>query len=192
MPADHDAYIAAAPEDLRPLLVRLRARLARALPDAEEIIAYKMPGSGSGKTSSRVTRPSASSEVSISLLPPSSRMPPTSPRPGSSRPRRASPSRRASRSPTDSSRNSPWPPSGNRNSERPSGKCRGRRSAQAKATRVSPLPQPAIGYAVRFYCAAPSAGRLSNAARSMRSQLGELVRSALIPPSPVVAGISMS
>ena len=44
MPADHDAYIAEAPEDLRPLLVRLRAQLARALPDAEEIIAYKMPG----------------------------------------------------------------------------------------------------------------------------------------------------
>lgn len=44
MIADHDAYIAAAPEDLRPLLVRLRAQLARALPDAEEVIAYKMPG----------------------------------------------------------------------------------------------------------------------------------------------------
>ena len=42
--ADHDAYIAEAPEDLRPLLVRLRAGLARALPDAEEVIAYKMPG----------------------------------------------------------------------------------------------------------------------------------------------------
>jgi uncharacterized protein YdhG (YjbR/CyaY superfamily) len=42
--ADHDAYIAAAPKDLRPLLVRLRAQLAHALPDAEEVIAYKMPG----------------------------------------------------------------------------------------------------------------------------------------------------
>lgn len=42
--ADHDAYIAEAPEDLRPLLVRLRAQLAHALPDAEEVIAYKMPG----------------------------------------------------------------------------------------------------------------------------------------------------
>ena len=41
---DHDAYIAEAPKDLRPLLVRLRAQLARALPDAEEVIAYKMPG----------------------------------------------------------------------------------------------------------------------------------------------------
>ena len=44
MSADHDAYIAEAPEDLRPLLVRLRAQLADALPDAEEVIAYKMPG----------------------------------------------------------------------------------------------------------------------------------------------------
>ena len=42
--ADHDAYIAEAPKDLRPLLVRLRAQLAGALPDAEEVIAYKMPG----------------------------------------------------------------------------------------------------------------------------------------------------
>lgn len=44
MVADHDAYIAEAPEDLRPLLIRLRAQLADALPDAEEVIAYKMPG----------------------------------------------------------------------------------------------------------------------------------------------------
>ena len=44
MLADHDAYIAQAPEDLRPMLVRLRAQLAHALPDAEEVIAYKMPG----------------------------------------------------------------------------------------------------------------------------------------------------
>jgi uncharacterized protein YdhG (YjbR/CyaY superfamily) len=42
--ADHDAYIDGAPKDLRPLLVRLRAQLASALPDAEEVIAYKMPG----------------------------------------------------------------------------------------------------------------------------------------------------
>lgn len=44
MLADHDAYIAQAPEILRPLLVRLRVQLARALPDAEEVIAYNMPG----------------------------------------------------------------------------------------------------------------------------------------------------
>ena len=42
--ADHDGYIAEAPEGLRPLLVGLRAQIARALPDAEEVIAYKMPG----------------------------------------------------------------------------------------------------------------------------------------------------
>jgi len=49
MPADHDAYIAAAPEDLRPLLANLRAQLARARPDAEEVMAYNMPGFRMGK-----------------------------------------------------------------------------------------------------------------------------------------------
>ncbi len=48
--ADHDAFIAAAPDEFRPLLVQLRAQLAKALPDAEEIIAYDMPGFGFGKT----------------------------------------------------------------------------------------------------------------------------------------------
>ena len=48
--ASHDAYIAAAPEDLRPLLARLREQLAGALPDAEEVIAYNMPGFRIGKT----------------------------------------------------------------------------------------------------------------------------------------------
>ncbi len=38
----HDAYIAAAPEPFRALLSRLRAQLA--LPDAEEVIKYDMPG----------------------------------------------------------------------------------------------------------------------------------------------------
>lgn len=47
---DHDAYIAAAPEALRPLLAQLREQLARTLPDAEEIIAYKMPGFRIGKS----------------------------------------------------------------------------------------------------------------------------------------------
>jgi uncharacterized protein YdhG (YjbR/CyaY superfamily) len=47
---NHDAYIAAAPEDLRPLLVDVRARLAEALPDAEELIMYDMPGFGFGRT----------------------------------------------------------------------------------------------------------------------------------------------
>ena len=42
--ADHHAYIAAAPEPFQPLLHQLRAQLAGALPDAEEIIKYDMPG----------------------------------------------------------------------------------------------------------------------------------------------------
>lgn len=42
--ADHDAYIAAAPELFQPSLKRLRALLARALPEAEEVVAYNMPG----------------------------------------------------------------------------------------------------------------------------------------------------
>lgn len=41
---DHDAYIAAAPEPFRPTLKRLRTLLARTLPDAQEIVAYNMPG----------------------------------------------------------------------------------------------------------------------------------------------------
>jgi uncharacterized protein YdhG (YjbR/CyaY superfamily) len=49
-PSDHDAYIAAAPEELRPLLENLRARLSRVLADAEEVIAYGMPGFRIGKT----------------------------------------------------------------------------------------------------------------------------------------------
>jgi uncharacterized protein YdhG (YjbR/CyaY superfamily) len=48
--SDHDAYIADAAEPLRPLLVELRAALANALPDAEELIAYDMPGFGFGKS----------------------------------------------------------------------------------------------------------------------------------------------
>jgi uncharacterized protein YdhG (YjbR/CyaY superfamily) len=50
MVADHDAYIAEAPEALRPLLAQLRAQLARTLPEAEEVIAYKMPGFRIGKS----------------------------------------------------------------------------------------------------------------------------------------------
>jgi len=42
--ADHDAYIAAAPEAFQSLLTRLRELLASTLPDAEEIVAYNMPG----------------------------------------------------------------------------------------------------------------------------------------------------
>ena len=49
-PIDHDAYIAASAEPLRPLLVQVRAQLAKTLPDAEETIAYDMPGFGFGKS----------------------------------------------------------------------------------------------------------------------------------------------
>jgi uncharacterized protein YdhG (YjbR/CyaY superfamily) len=46
---DHDAYIAAAPETFQPLLLQLRAQLAKVLPDAEELIMYELPGFGFGK-----------------------------------------------------------------------------------------------------------------------------------------------
>lgn len=42
--ADHDSYIAAAPEAFRPSLIHLRTLLSRILPEAEEIVAYDMPG----------------------------------------------------------------------------------------------------------------------------------------------------
>jgi len=42
--ADHDAYIAAAPEPFQAPLTNLRRQLAQALPDAKEIISYNMPG----------------------------------------------------------------------------------------------------------------------------------------------------
>lgn len=48
--ADPDAYIAAAPETMQPLLIQLRAQLAKTLPDAEEIMMYDLPGFGFGKT----------------------------------------------------------------------------------------------------------------------------------------------
>jgi uncharacterized protein YdhG (YjbR/CyaY superfamily) len=40
----HDAYIAAAPEQFRAMLGQLRTQLSRALPDAEEVMKYDMPG----------------------------------------------------------------------------------------------------------------------------------------------------
>ncbi|MFE6236336.1 iron chaperone [Cellulosimicrobium sp. NPDC057862] len=43
-PVDHDAYIAAAPGTFRPSLTRLRTILSRVLPEADEIVAYDMPG----------------------------------------------------------------------------------------------------------------------------------------------------
>ncbi|MEN3950744.1 DUF1801 domain-containing protein [Iodidimonas sp. SYSU 1G8] len=47
---DHDGYIAAAPEQFRVMLGQLRAQLSRALPDAEEVIKYDMPGFQIGET----------------------------------------------------------------------------------------------------------------------------------------------
>lgn len=49
-PADHDTYIAAAPESLRPLLENVRAHLSRILTNADEVIAYNMPGFRIGET----------------------------------------------------------------------------------------------------------------------------------------------
>ena len=49
-PTNHEQYIAAAPEKLRPLLIQLRAQLASVLSDAEEVISYNMPGYKIGKT----------------------------------------------------------------------------------------------------------------------------------------------
>lgn len=43
-PETPDVYVSAAPERLRGLLERVRTQLARALPDAEEILMYGMPG----------------------------------------------------------------------------------------------------------------------------------------------------
>ena len=48
--ADHDAYIAAAPEAFQPSLQDLRAILSRALPDADEVVEYHMPGFSIGGT----------------------------------------------------------------------------------------------------------------------------------------------
>lgn len=42
--ADHDAYIAAAPEPFREMLTALRRQIAELLPEAEEVIRYRMPG----------------------------------------------------------------------------------------------------------------------------------------------------
>ncbi len=42
--AEHDDYIAAAPERLRPMLTALRAQLSEAVPDADPVMMYGMPG----------------------------------------------------------------------------------------------------------------------------------------------------
>ena len=46
----HDAYIAAAPQEFRTVLEHLRSQLLRALPDAQEVMKYDMPGVGIGDT----------------------------------------------------------------------------------------------------------------------------------------------
>lgn len=48
--ADHDAYIAKAPEEMRPLLVKLGKQLAKTLPNAEKVIGCNMPGVRVGKS----------------------------------------------------------------------------------------------------------------------------------------------
>lgn len=45
-----EAYIAAAPAQFRDLLTQLRAQLAQALPDAEEVMKYDTPGFQIGDT----------------------------------------------------------------------------------------------------------------------------------------------
>ncbi len=47
---NHDTYIAVAPEQLRAMLGQLRAQLSRALPDAEEVVKYDIPGFQIGET----------------------------------------------------------------------------------------------------------------------------------------------
>lgn len=46
----HDTYIDAAPKSFRNLLRRLRTQLAQALPDAEDVMKYDMPGFQIGST----------------------------------------------------------------------------------------------------------------------------------------------
>jgi uncharacterized protein YdhG (YjbR/CyaY superfamily) len=49
-PTTHDDYIAAAPEAFRVELTRLRILVRKALPEAEEVIMYNMPGFRIGST----------------------------------------------------------------------------------------------------------------------------------------------
>lgn len=48
--SDHEDYIANASEHMQPLLRNLRKELSQALKDADEIIAYSMPGFKIGET----------------------------------------------------------------------------------------------------------------------------------------------
>ena len=116
--ADHDAYIAAAPKDLRPLLVRLRTELASALPDAEEVIAYNMPGFRIGK--SIIAGYAAFTKQCGLYLSPSAikSLADDIAAAGLKSTKTASPSHPASPSPTGSLRNSPWLPEGIKIAER--------------------------------------------------------------------------
>ncbi|WP_406690847.1 DUF1801 domain-containing protein [Saccharopolyspora sp. ID03-671] len=42
--SEHDTYIAGVSEELRPLLEHVRTQLSSALPEAEEVVKYNMPG----------------------------------------------------------------------------------------------------------------------------------------------------
>lgn len=42
--SDHEGYIASAAEALQPLLKQIRAQLSEALPEAQEVMKYNMPG----------------------------------------------------------------------------------------------------------------------------------------------------
>ncbi len=48
--ANHDEYINASPEPFNEMLRELRGVLAQALPEAEQVIAYNMPGFRVGKS----------------------------------------------------------------------------------------------------------------------------------------------
>ena len=110
MTGTHDTYIAEAPENLRPLLTRLRALLEEVLPDSEEVIAYKR--SGFSIEGSIVAGYAAFSKQcgSISRPLPLKRMPTKSQPTASRRARRASRFRPPDRFPTNSSRNWRWHP----------------------------------------------------------------------------------
>jgi uncharacterized protein YdhG (YjbR/CyaY superfamily) len=44
VPSSVDEYIAAQPEEMRPRLAKVREAIRKAVPDAVEVIAYRMPG----------------------------------------------------------------------------------------------------------------------------------------------------
>lgn len=136
--ADHDAYIAAAPKDLRlcwfDCALNLRARCLTPKKSSPIICL----GSGSENPSSRAMQRSPSNAASIYLLPPSSRMRTTLRRLVSSLPRLASPSHPATPSLTGSLRNSPWLPEGIRHSS--FRRCLTRRFKMGRLNRFASSP----------------------------------------------------